>query len=157
MTALVLTLLQTAKRQGLSQKQLAALAGLPEETLSRLKRKPSVQTDVLERLARCVGLQLSLQPASYDEAQTTPQRFQQKYKHLVWSNPEASAATFIRQALLKPDYQTLLDAALEFGLDALDEQWRILQAENAPAAKRAAPTTQRMLDNLRHGYQQAAA
>jgi transcriptional regulator with XRE-family HTH domain len=157
MTSLIVSLLETAKLQGLSQKQLAASAGLPEETLSRLKRKRSVQTDVLERLARCVGLQLALQPAGSPAAPARPQRFQEKYRHLVWSNPEAPASTFIRQALLRPEFSVLLDAAVEFGLPAVQEQWRILQAEGSPEARRAATTTTRMLRNIQDGHDQAAA
>ncbi|MEN9886569.1 MAG: hypothetical protein RL758_1147 [Pseudomonadota bacterium] len=151
MSALVSTLFDAAHSQGLSQKQWAERLGMPPETLSRLKRKKSVQSDVLERLARSVGLALTLTPAP----KTQP--FREKYKNLVWSNPNASPEVFLRQALLRPEFTVLLDAALEFGLPALLEQWRVLQAETTPEALRAAPTTSRMLRNLQDGQRQAAA
>ena len=179
MNTLVAVILAEAAARGISQKSLAASAGIPEETLSRMKRKPSVRSEALERLAKCAGLRLALLPASSalkgedlepvsiektltrasGASVAAPARtgFRQKYRKLVWSNPEAPAEVFVRQALLKPDFSVLLDAATEFGLDFVDQQWTLLQAEASQAAMRAAPVTQRMLRNIRHGYEQAGA
>ena len=179
MNPLVAAILAEAAARGISQKSLAASAGIPEETLSRMKRKPSVRSEALERLAKSAGLRLALLPASsaskdedlepvnIEKTLTTasgtgaaaPARtgFRQKYRKLVWSNPEAPAEVFVRQALLKPDFSVLLDAATEFGLDFVDQQWTLLQAEASHEAVRATPVTQRMLRNIRHGYEQAAA
>lgn len=179
MNTLVAAILAEVAARGISQKSLAASAGIPEETLSRMKRKPSVRSEALERLAKSAGLRLALLPASsasrdedlepvnIEKTLTTasgtsaaaPLRtgFRQKYRKLVWSNPEAPAEVFVRQALLKPDFSVLLDAATEFGLDFVDQQWTLLQAEASQEAVRATPVTQRMLRNIRHGYEQAAA
>lgn len=87
----------------------------------------------------------------------TSKTFQEKYKALVWANPKAPPEVFVRKALLCPDFSVLLDAAVEFGLSFVQEQWRVLEAEKSKDAVRASPTTTRMLRNLADGYQQACA
>lgn len=149
MNPLVIQILDAARHLGLSQKDLAQRVGLPEETISRLKRKASVRTDVLERLAHAVGLSIALTPQN--------KTFQEKHKTLVWSNPKAPPEVFVRKALLRPHFSILLDAAVEFGLPFVQEQWRALEAEQSKEAARASPTTTRMLRNLTDGYQQARA
>jgi hypothetical protein len=84
------------------------------------------------------------------------QTFREKYKALVWSNPNASPEVFVRKALLRSDFSVLLDAAVEFGVPFLQEQWRVLVLENSNAVARASPVTTRMLGNLIYGYQQAS-
>lgn len=147
MNQLVAQILDTARSRGLSQKDLALRASVPEETLSRLKGKADVRTDVLERLANVVGLTVSLSSKG--------KTFQEKYRTLVASNPGAPPEVFVRKALLHPDFSVLLDAALAFGLPMLNEQWGILEAEKSPEATRAAPAAKRMLRNISDGYNQA--
>ncbi len=173
MQALINTIISQAAAKGISQKALAASAGVPPETLSRMKRKPSVRAGVLERLALGAGLRLALvtdvdadadlarpavQPrmaSPLNSAVASPLPFTQKYRQLVWSNPDAPAEVFVRQALLKPDFSVLLDAATEFGLDFVDAQWAVLMAEGSKEAVRARPATERTLRNIRVGYEQA--
>ena len=172
MEILLTTIIKQAAAKGISQKALAASAGIPQETLSRMKRKPSVRAQALERLAKGAGLRLTLvdagaasvglagAPPTTDKADTasaliSPLPFKQKYRQLVWSNPDAPAEVFVRQALLKPDFSVLLDAATEFGLAFVDEQWAVLVAEGSKEAVRALPATGRTLRNIRYGYEQA--
>ena len=170
MQALITAIISQAAAKGISQKALAASAGVPPETLSRMKRKPSVRAQALERLAKGAGLRLTLVDAgaatnlladrrvsaeSAESVPVAPLPFKQKYRQLAWSNPDASAAVFVRQALLKPDFSVLLDAATEFGLAFLDEQWAVLLAEGSKEAVRALPATGRTLRNIRFGYEQA--
>ena len=124
---------------------------------------------VLERLALGAGLRLALVDAGAGDVglvvqtaqpQVTtnvplPPTFTQKYRQLVWSNPDAPAEVFVRQALLKPDFQVLLDAATEFGLGFVDTQWALLMAEGSKEALRAKPHAERTLRNIRYGYEQA--
>lgn len=60
METLITTIFASAQAKGISQKELAARAGVAEATLSRLKRKTSLRTSVLEALANSVGLRLKL-------------------------------------------------------------------------------------------------
>lgn len=171
MQALINAIIKQAAAKGISQKALAARAGVPQETLSRMKRRPSVRAGALERLALGAGLRLALvtdvdvdlapsavQPRMalpLNSAVASPLPFTQKYRQLVWSNPGAPAEVFVRQALLKPDFSVLLDAATEYGLDFVDAQWAVLMAEGGKEAVRARSATERTLRNIRGGYEQA--
>ena len=171
MQSLINIVISQAAAKGISQKALAARAGVPPETLSRMKRRPSVRAGVLERLALGAGLRLALVDVDVGAADTgaavqsaqppvtanvpLPPTFTQKYRQLVWSNPDAPAEVFVRQALLKPDFQVLLDAATEFGLNFVDTQWALLMAEGSKEALRAKPHAERTLRNIRYGYEQA--
>ena len=60
MQSLINTVISQAAAKGISQKALAARAGVPPETLSRMKRRSPVRAGVLERLALGAGLRLAL-------------------------------------------------------------------------------------------------
>ncbi len=66
MQALISSLLeqivQAGKKQGLSQKRIAAEAGITPETFSRAKRASDMQLSTLVRLAGIVGLKVTLSP-----------------------------------------------------------------------------------------------
>lgn len=49
-----------AKTQHISQGELAARAGIRQETLSRAKKNSNLRFKTIERLARIVGLKLKL-------------------------------------------------------------------------------------------------
>ena len=83
--------------------------------------------------------------------------FWQKYPGLVWSNPEADDAIFIRAALLRPQFQRLLDIAVEFGLERVQQEWAILLEEATGAALRARAPVERILSNIEKGFSHAAA
>ncbi len=171
MQSLIDTIISQAAAKGISQKALAARAGVPPETLSRMKRRPSVRASALERLALGAGLRLALvgvanadlarpaeqprMPSPPVSPSVSPLPFTQKYRQLVWSNPDAPTEVFVRQALLKPDFSVLLDAATEFGLDFVDAQWAVLIAEGSKEAVRAMRATERTLRNIRGGHEQA--
>jgi hypothetical protein len=56
------TLTEAARRQGFNDTQWAAAAGLPKETLSRLRRRISCDLSTLEALAGAVHSELALVP-----------------------------------------------------------------------------------------------
>jgi transcriptional regulator with XRE-family HTH domain len=159
-------ILSEADRRGLSQKALAAASGIQEESLSRLKKRGNGRLDVIGRLADAAGLRITAVPraepvSSTRRAGRTPEypssappanTFREKYRTLVWSNSKADDAVFIRRALLDPQFPVLLDAALEFGIDKLEQEWGALSRDDSPEARRAAPATGRLLKNLRRGY-----
>lgn len=54
-----------------------------------------------------------------------------RYRHLVWSNPEAEDAVYVRQALLTGKLGVMSDFAAVFGLETLQEAWDALEEEGA--------------------------
>jgi len=76
-----------------------------------------------------------------------------KYLGLVPSNPQASEEIYIRTALLRPRFSQLFAMALDFGVNALKEQWAILKAdpECGREVERATPEVERILQNMEKG------
>ncbi len=82
--------------------------------------------------------------------------FWQRHPALVWSNPAAGDAIRIRAALLCPRFSLLLDIAVEFGLDRLQQEWDFLQAEPTREVERARVPVQRILNNIEKGFASAS-
>ena len=87
----------------------------------------------------------------------TRREFWKKYPGLVWSNPEADDAVYIRAALLRPRFSRLLDIAVEFGSPRLREEWDVLTEEGTPEAIRARGPVERILTNIEKGFSSVAA
>jgi len=88
---------------------------------------------------------------------TAHPEFWQKHPGLVWSNPEADDAVRIRAALLRPRFSRLLDIALEFGLERLQQEWAELHDEGTREAKRARASVERILRNIEKGFADASS
>ena len=82
--------------------------------------------------------------------------FWEKFPGLVWSNPNASDAVWIRAALTEPRFETLLQIAREFGLDRLRAEWNVLVEEGTAETRRATPIVERILGNIEKGFALAA-
>lgn len=153
---LIAEIVEYAREQGLNQKELASRAHLPEETVSRAKTRGRATLEVTEALAAAAGAKLIL--AGPRRATTLSRDFRTKHGvALAWSDRNAPDDVLIRQALLQPRFQVLLDAAVTFGLDKLKGEWMRLRAEESPEALKARPATERMLAHLDDGYLQATA
>ena len=61
-TELIGIIIDTARRLGISQGELAARAGIRQETLSRAKRNPAISLKTFQALAQAVGLRIQLVP-----------------------------------------------------------------------------------------------
>ena len=73
----------------------------------------------------------------------------EKYRGLVWSNPEGAADDiYIFAALLRGNFVELLDFACVFGLERLRSAWAALQKAEPGQAKVASPAVERILGNL---------
>lgn len=83
--------------------------------------------------------------------------FWAKHPGLVWSNRQASDEVYIRAALLRPHFQTLLAIALEFGLERLQEEWRVLCHDSEENTARARANVERCLRHLQEGFANAAS
>lgn len=163
-------IINAAKQQGVSQKALASLSGLPAESISRAKRSDAASLHTLHALARAANVQIGIvaiknyqlmpsaaSASSPASSKLYPQGFAQRHKSLVWSNPNASLDTLLRAALVAPQFDRLLDAATEVGIKKLNTLWRALQVNAELEVLRAAPITNRMLKHIQDGYQQALA
>lgn len=158
--SLIGKIIAVARTQGVTQKALAQRAGVPEETLSRAKKRGSARLDFVEALARAAGFDLGVIPRSGHHVLPRPTptvSFQEKHRVLAWSNPTATPVMLLRRALVAPEFQTLLDAALEFGVDAVTSEWAALKTSGDPEVTRAQPITDRLLRNITHGYHQATS
>lgn len=164
---LIADILREAARKNLSQKALAARADLSEEALSRMKKRGSARLSAVLKLARAAGVRIAIVsessrsagPETVPEESTKPEppkRFRDRHHELVWSNRSADDAVFIQRALLDPRFTTLLDAAQEFGIARLEQEWDKLVALPSKEVQRAQPTTSRILRNIRHGFDQAS-
>lgn len=152
---LVEQILNAASRQGLTQRDVALRAGVAPETLSRLKHGGNPSLDVLNRLARAAGVEIRVASGPLPEQES--RAFRERYKHLAWSNSKASEETLLVQALLKPRFQTLLDASVEFGLERVTAEWHRLSEQHKAEAARVASSVTRILGNIERGYHKAAA
>ena len=81
--------------------------------------------------------------------------FAERHRTLVWSNSRAGDEVYLRAALLKPRFHTILDACATFGIDTVRREWRMLADEGTPEARRAAPHIERMLRNIEEGFRRA--
>jgi transcriptional regulator with XRE-family HTH domain len=174
MSNLLNQIIEHANQHGVSQKDLAVRTGIAEGSLSRAKRKGSLNSNTLELLAKEAGVELvvtplkghptemnrrspveEVSPLAGERSGQTP--FKDKHRLLAWSNPAAPVDVLIRKALVRPDFGVLLDAATELGLERVEEQWVLLQNEASKETTRTAPVTNRMLRHIRRGYDQTTA
>ncbi len=154
--ALVAQILESAHNRGFSQKDLAALSGIAEETISRIKKRGSGNLDLVERLALAAGTKIGLVENLPAQSDKTAKTFRDKYAvALAWSNTAAPDNVLLRRALLNPRFQILMDAALEFGPDKLTAEWERLKAEDLPAVAKVERVTERILGHIHDGYLQA--
>ena len=61
-TELIGIIIDAARAQHISQGELAARAGIRQETLSRAKRNPAISLKTFHALARAAGLRIQLVP-----------------------------------------------------------------------------------------------
>jgi hypothetical protein len=76
---------------------------------------------------------------------------------LAWSNPKADDSVLIRAALLRPRFGRILEIALEFSVQRVGAEWRILIKENTLEARRAKAAVERILRNIKKGFARASA
>jgi transcriptional regulator with XRE-family HTH domain len=171
-TEILMKALERAKKLGLDQRQLAARAGLSPETLSRAKKRGTMDSSSLERILGCVGFELALTPSGHPhEAQGAkdagadhtglisgiPTALRDPAWGLAWSNPDVQDEVLVRKALLTGGFTVILQSTLDFGLPNVMAQWEILRN----SAEAPGPKTQELvceiLGNIEQGFSHAAA
>lgn len=158
-SSLIEKVITAAKSRGMTQKALAAAAGIAPEVLSRLKKKPVKSS--LEKLVDAAGVHLEVLPGTKSvlsiHHKYAGATFRERHPTLVWSNPDAGDQVYIQRALLRPEFSVLLDAAVEFGLAKVEAEWASLSTEGSDEVTHSRSTTERILKNIRYGYQQVTA
>jgi hypothetical protein len=84
-------------------------------------------------------------------------KFWERHRGVVWSNPAANDSVHIRAALVRPRFTLLLEIALEFGLERLRSEWTELQKDESREIARALPSVERILEHIEKGFTIAAA
>lgn len=163
--ALLDTVLRTAQDHGLDQSQLARRAGLRAETLSRAKRRGTIDLSSLQALAEAVDLRLALIPNAGKPSapadigapltlREPPPRSPLAAPQwgLAWSNPEVSDEVLIRKALSHGNFDLILEAVAAHGLEPVRRQWAQV-ARTLPL--RARKEVERKLRNIEKGMAHA--
>lgn len=117
----------------LSQRALADRAGCSRETVIRLEQGKDVGVHTAQRVVEVLGARLTVtvcapvQPTKPVERPIDARPCRQKYRHLVWSNPDhASDEVFIRAALARPHVLVLADFVAEYGMARILKEWQVV-------------------------------
>lgn len=160
---LLTQVLDAARAAGLDQAKLAHAAGVAPETISRAKKRGTIDLRTLQPLARAAGLALTLsgRPAPTPSSEVAvPKRssLADPSRGLAWSNPGMSHEALVRNALLKGSYHLVLEAVLEHGLPFVRQQWALMMADaDVGMSARARADVSRKLLNIERGLSHAAA
>lgn len=150
-SALLKQVIDAAKAVHLDQARLAQAARVAPETISRAKKRGTIDLSTLQALAQAVGLGLTLSGGKRSSL-ADPAR------GLAWSNPGMGDEALVRNALRKGTYQLVLEAVLEHGLPFVRQQWALMLADpDVGLSARAQADVSRKLDNIERGLQRAAA
>lgn len=158
-TLLLEQVLASAQQAGLDQARLAQAAGLAPETISRAKKRGTIDLATIDALARVAGLQLGLAPQGKPpKAAARPPAARSPLADpkwgLAWSNPAIDNGTLIRNALAKGGLLLLLEAVKAHGMPEVLAQWSQVRPTLKP---RAQAEVERQLHNLQEGMSRAPA
>lgn len=148
-----------AQAAGMGQAALARSAGLAPETISRAKKRGTIDLASIEALANAAGLTLALAPLSPPSEVATAQPparspLADPKWGLAWSNSAASNEALIRNALAKGSMVILMEAVKAHGLAEVLEQWVATQATLKPSAR---AEVERKLKHIQEAFTNAPA
>lgn len=158
-TELLQTILGRASGSGISQLQLAERAALRPETISRAKKRGTIDLKSLDAMARAIGMRLQLVPAepavppSGDLPNRQSPLADPKFG-LAWSNRNASAEALVISAIRSGNYHLLLEAAAAHGMPLVRRQLKVIGPKLRPAAREE---VERQLRNIERGFADAQA
>ncbi|MBC7376063.1 MAG: hypothetical protein H7346_01340 [Burkholderiaceae bacterium] len=151
--------LDRAKAAGLGQGALAQAAGISPETLSRAKKRDTMDLATLAALAETAGLEICLQPSRKGSTKRALAKsaLADPSWGLAWSNPDVSNEVLVRNALLRGAYAAVLQAVLDCGMDFVEAQWALMNQPGQEGLTRAArANVPRMLKNISKGLHRAS-
>jgi transcriptional regulator with XRE-family HTH domain len=153
-------ILVAARRNGMDQSERAKAAGLSPESISRAKRRASMDLATLDSLADAAGLQISIVPK-----RTEPQHACSESSKgladpawgLAWSNPAGITDTaLIRAALRRGNFTAVLEACAIHGLERVKAEWNDMTDHSEQDPSRAlSAQINRILRNIQRGLDHA--
>jgi transcriptional regulator with XRE-family HTH domain len=154
--------IEAARAVQLDQVRLAHAAGVAPETISRAKRRGTIDLGTLQALAKAAGLTLTLSgsvPApSVLKEPVRRSSLADPSRGLAWSNAAISDEALVRNALKKGAFNLVLDAVLEHGLPFVQQQWALMRSDgDAGLTARALADVSRKLANIERGLSHVAA
>lgn len=160
--SLLQQVIEAARAAQLDQARLAQAAGVAPETISRAKKRGTIDLSTLQALAQVAGLTLSLSgsvPAHVlPKASGRRSSLADPSHGLAWSNAAISDEALVRNALKKGSFNLLLEAVLEHGLPFVQQQWALMRSDgDVGLSARALSDIGRKLDNIERGLSHAAA
>lgn len=160
--SLLQQVIEAARAAHLDQARLAQAAGIAPETISRAKKRGTIDLGTLQALAQAAGLTLTL--AGSVSAPAVPKepvkRSSLAYpsRGLAWSNVAISDEALVRNALKKGSFNLVLEAVLEHGLPFVQQQWTLMRSDgDVGLSARALVDIGRKLANIERGLSDAAA
>jgi len=171
--SLLEAVLAAARGVGMDQSTLAEAAGLAPETLSRSKKRKSMEVQTLAALAQAAGLELAVRqkvPLPQVQDQTVialarpepPTRANPPLSDprwgLSWSSRSPKPEALVRNALKKGNYAPILQAVLEYGSPFVRAQLEALHATGElQASTGSGEALAKMLGNIEKGIHRAQA
>lgn len=153
-------ILTAARQRGLDQSGLARAAGLSPESISRAKRRPSMDLATLASLADAAGMTIRVEPKRTAAATklAPPKPLADPSWGLAWSNPDGiSDAALIRAALHRGNFTVVLEACATYGVEHVTAEWRdLVTRSEAGLGTHQAAQVERILRNIREGHSHAA-
>lgn len=140
----------------LTQKAAAQQSGVSLAMLRRAESRGTIPLPQLLKLAAAVNCRLHLEKENAHPAtglQTAG--LNQRHPGLVWSNAKSPKEVYIRKALLNPRFGQLLKLAVDFGLNALKQEWNTLNVQLPGETQRVEAEVSRIFRNMEAGAGQA--
>jgi transcriptional regulator with XRE-family HTH domain len=160
--SLLSQVIEAARIAQLDQAHLAQAAGVAPETISRAKKRGTMDLGTLQALAQAAGLTLTLSgvvPAPVaSKAPSGRSSLAHPSRGLAWSNAAISDEALVRNALKKGAFSLVLEAVLEHGLLFVQQQWALMRSDrDVGLSARALADVSRKLANIERGLRRAAA
>jgi transcriptional regulator with XRE-family HTH domain len=163
-------IVNAAKKAGIDQASLAGKAKLAPETLSRSKKRSSMQVQTLAALAKAAGLELTLTQAQPKNVPVFPAPDARHRRSLPlpplsspgwglsWSSRSPTPEALVRNALKKGNYAPILQAVLEYGAPFVQTQLEAARkTRELPEPGASGNELDKMLSNIRRGISLAQA
>ena len=154
-------ILRAARGKGLDQGGLARAEGVAAETISRAKRRGNIELRTLTALAAAAAVELRVEPvAAHPSPGGSGERARSSLADprwgIAWSNQNMDARALITNALLNGSYSTILEAAVQYGIDLVRRQWdQVKDGRSVRVSKHARTSVDRILNNIAKGFARA--
>lgn len=161
--SLLTQVLCAAKVAQLDQARLAHAAGVAPETISRAKKRGTIDLSTLQALAQAAGLTLTLSGSAAPAPAVLKEPIRRSSladpsRGLAWSNAAISNEALVRNALKNGSFNLVLEAVLEHGLPFVQKQWALMRSDaDVGLSARALADISRKLANIERGLRHAAA